>query len=293
MGDEVEQRQLPTTLGGQAVVEGVMIRGPRGTAVCVRTPDGEIVCQTQRVSAGGALQRIPVLRGVAALGDTLSQGMRAMIWSAQVATGQEPTEPSSGAVRLTTGLSMAFISTVFLLAPAAASRRIERRAGNPRVAALLEGAGRVGMLLGYLRTIGRLPQAQRLFAYHGAEHRAIQAYEAGEPLEVETLHHFPNAHVRCGTSFLLTTTVVSTVLYAALGPQSLGKRLLSRIVLLPVIAGLSYEAIRVAGNAKGPLRLLFRPNIALQSLTTRDPDDEQMEVALAAVRSAIELHQPE
>lgn len=270
-----------------------MIRGPRGTAVCVRKPDGEIVCQTQRVESGGALRRIPIVRGVAALGETLSQGMRAMIWSAQVATGQEPTEPSNATVRLTTGLSMAFISTIFLLAPAAASRRLEGRVRNRRLAALMEGGARISMLLGYLRTIGRLPQAQRLFAYHGAEHRAIQAYEAGEPLEVETLHHFPNAHVRCGTSFLLTTTVVSTVLYAALGPQSLGKRLLSRIVLLPVIAGLSYEAIRLAGNAKGPMRLLFRPNIALQSLTTRDPDDEQMEVALAALRSVIALHQGE
>jgi uncharacterized protein YqhQ len=285
-------RALPATLGGQAVIEGVMIRGPRGAAVCVRKPDGEIVCKTQAVQAGGRLRRVPVLRGVAALGDTLSQGMRAMIWSAQVAAGREPEEPTEGAVRATTAVSLGLISALFLLAPAAASRRFERAsARNRRLAPLMEGITRVSMLLGYLRAVGRVPQAQRLFAYHGAEHRAIQAYEAGRPLEVETLHHYPNAHVRCGTSFLLTTTLISSLVYAAIGPQPLGRRLLSRIVLLPLIAGLSYEAIRIAGSARGPLRLLFRPNIALQSLTTRDPDDGQMEVAIAAVREAVALHQ--
>jgi len=283
----------PATLGGQAVIEGVMIRGPRGAAVCVRKPDGEIVCQTHPVESGGRFRRVPVLRGVAALADTLSQGMRAMIWSAQVAAGQEPEEPTDGAVRATTAMSLAFVSAFFLLAPAIASRRFERASSrNRRLAPLMEGVTRVSMLLGYLRAIGRVPQAQRLFAYHGAEHRAIQAYEAGQPLEVETLHRYPNAHVRCGTSFLLTTTLVSSVVYAAIGPQSMGRRLLSRIVLLPVIAGLSYEAIRIAGSAPpGPLRLLFRPNLALQSLTTRDPDEGQMEVALAAVRAAVALHQ--
>jgi uncharacterized protein YqhQ len=157
----------------------------------------------------------------------------------------------------------------------------------------MEGVLRVGTLVGYLRTVGRLPQAQRLFAYHGAEHRAIQAYEAGEPLEVESLQHFPNAHVRCGTSFLLTTTLVSSAIYAALGPQPLGKRLLSRLALTPVIAGLSYEALRLAGASpsNGIWRLLFRPNLALQSLTTRDPDESQMEVALAAVRAALAAHE--
>jgi uncharacterized protein YqhQ len=133
-----------------------------------------------------------------------------------------------------------------------------------------------------------MPQAQRLFAYHGAEHRAIQAYEANEPLEVETLRRFPNAHMRCGTSFLLTTTLVSSLVYATLGPQPLGRRLLSRLLLTPLIAGLSYEAIRLGANAPGGFRrVLFRPNLALQALTTRDPDEPQMEVALAALRAAL------
>jgi len=289
-------RSLPPTLGGQAVVEGVMIRGPKGAAVCVRTPDGEIVCQTHPVASVTAFSRIPILRGVAALGDTMGQGMRAMIWSAQVAAGQEPEEPSAGSVRATTALSMGFVSAFFFLVPAIASKRLEGRAkgrfSGGRLGGLLEGFARIGMLVGYLRAIGRVPQAQRLFQYHGAEHRAIQAYEAGDPLEIDELHKYPNAHVRCGTSFLLTTTVISSVVYAAIGAQSLVSRMLSRIILMPVIAGLSYEAIR-AGNAVsgGPLSLLFRPNMALQSLTTSDPDEAQMEVALAAVKEALALHQ--
>lgn len=283
---------LPPTLGGQAVVEGVMIRGPKGLAVCVRNPDGEIVCRTHRSEAGASVRGLPVLRGIAAIGDTLSQGMRAMVWSAQVAAGQEPDEPDERQLKLTTALAVAVMGGLFLIAPAIATRRIERVAGRSRFASAIEGLTRIGTLVGYLRTVGRLPQAQRLFEYHGAEHRAIQAYEAGQPLEVATLYQYPNAHVRCGTSFLLTTTIISSVMYAAIGPQPPVRRLLSRLLLTPIIAGLSYEAIRLASSAPSALsQLIFRPNMALQGLTTRDPDASQMEVALAAVQAAIELHQ--
>ena len=150
---------VPTTLGGQAVVEGVMIRGPRGAAVCVRNPDGEIICRRHPDQASSSLSRFPILRGVVALGDTLSQGMRAMIWSAQVAAGQEPEEPSDASVRATTALSLGFVSAFFMLAPALASRRLEGRVPSRRFGGLIEGLVRVGMLVGYLRTIGRVPQA--------------------------------------------------------------------------------------------------------------------------------------
>ncbi len=282
----------PPTLGGQAVIEGVMIRGPQGAAVCVRRPNGELACRTERMEGPRLLRGVPILRGVVALSETVSQGMRAMVWSAQVAAGAEPKEPEQRQIRAVTGLSLGFISGLFMLAPAIATRRLERRVRHPRLAALIEGLVRVGTLVGYLRTVGRVPQAQRLFAYHGAEHRAIQAYEAGEPLEVDSLRHFPNAHVRCGTSFLLTTTLISSLVYAAIEPQPLGRRLLSRLVLTPLIAGLSYETIRIASQSPdGVWRWLFRPNLALQALTTRDPDEAQMEVALAAVRAALALHQ--
>jgi len=269
-----------------------MIRGPKGAAVCVRNPDGEIICQRHPVNTQTPFSGVPVLRGVAALGDTISQGMRAMIWSAQVAAGREPEEPDETSVRLTTMLSLGFVSAFFLIVPSIASRRIERRVGSGRLGSLWEGVARIGMLVGYLRTIGRLPQAQRLFQYHGAEHRAIQAFEAGDALETEELYKYPNAHVRCGTSFLLTTTVISSVVYALVGAKSFGGRILTRIVLMPVIAGLSYETIRLGHSASGgPFAILFRPNMALQSLTTADPDESQMEVALAAVKEAIALHQ--
>ena len=282
---------LPATLGGQAVIEGVMIRGPKGSVVCVRKPDGEIAVRTDRSDSGGGARRLPVLRGIMALSDTLSQGMRALTWSAQIAAGEEPEEPSQNQIRLTTAMSLGAMSVIFLLAPAVATGRLERTTRFRRFTAAAEGLFRAGTLLGYLRAIGRVPQAQRLFGYHGAEHRAIQAYEAGEPLEVESLRHFPNAHPRCGTSFLLTTTLLSSAIYALLGPQTLGRRLLSRLLLTPVIAGLSYEAIRVAGTSSSPFwRFVFRPNLAMQALTTRDPDEGQMEVAVAAVEAALTLH---
>ena len=284
---------LPPTLGGQAVIEGVMIRGPNGLAVCVRKPDGQLACRTQRSEGAGRLRSIPLLRGVAALGETMSQGMRAMIWSAQVAAGREPEEPTSSQVQATTAMSLGLVAAFFMLAPAIATRRLQRGVRSSRLAGAAEGLTRVGMLLGYLRTIGRLPQARRLFAYHGAEHRAIQAYEAGEPLSVTSLRRFPNAHVRCGTSFLLTTTLISSAVYAALGSQqTFGRRLLTRLALTPLIAGLSYEAIRLGSASRGGLwSWIFRPNLALQALTTSDPDEPQMEVALEAVRAAVALHQ--
>lgn len=283
---------MPPTLGGQAVVEGVMIRGPQGAAVCVRKPDGELACRTQRSDGARRLRGVPVLRGLVTLGETLSQGIRAMIWSAQVAAGQEPKEPGEGQLRATTAISLGLASALFLLAPAVATGRLERVVKRSRLTDALEGLVRVGMLVGYLQAIGRLPQAQRLFAYHSAEHRAIQAYEAGEPLEVASLRRFPNAHVRCGTSFLLTTTLVSSLLYAAIRPQSVGHRLVSRLALTPLVAGLSYEAIRLAGpSPQGLWSWLFRPNLMLQALTTRDPDEPQMEVALAALHAALTLHE--
>ena len=270
-----------------------MIRGPRGAAVCVRNPDGEIICETHPVAGPSGLSRFPIVRGIAALGEHRGQGGRGMSGSAQGAAGQEPEQPSEGSGRATTALSRGFVSAFFRLGPALVSRRIEGRLrGGGRFSGLLEGLARIGMLVGYLRAIGRVPQAQRLFQYHGAEHRAIQAYEAGDALEVDELHKYPNAHVRCGTSFLLTTTIISSVVYAAIGVQSLGGRIISRIVLMPVIAGLSYEAIRLGSAASGgPFSFIFRPNMALQSLTTSDPDEGQMEVALAAVKAALALHQ--
>jgi uncharacterized protein YqhQ len=286
----------PATLGGQAVVEGVMIRGAKGFAVCVRRPDGEIVCRSERTGAAAPAHGVPVLRGMFALGDTLTQGMRALVWSAQVAAGREPEEPSERQVRFSAAMSLGALAGFFLLAPAATGRRTEGLARRlklpPRLAGVTEGFTRVGMLVGYLRTIGRLPQAQRLFAYHGAEHRAIQAYEARLPLDVDTLRRFPNAHVRCGTSFLLTTTVISSILYGLLGPMNAGRRVLTRVALMPLVVGLSYETIRLASISPNPLlKLLLRPNLQLQALTTRDPDEEQMAVAIAAVRAAVELHQ--
>ena len=291
---EQPQPSLPRTLGGQAVVEGVMIRGPEAMAVCVRRPNGELACHTERNQTAGGLRRVPLLRGILALGETLSQGTRAMMWSAQVASGKEPEEKKAeergGSVATTFGFASAL--SLFLLGPALSTGRLERAIGQPRLAAALEGVVRIGIMTGYLVVVGFLPQARRMFGYHGAEHRAIQAYEAGEPLEVESLRRFPNAHVRCGTSFLLTTSVVSTLLYAGIGPQRLRRRLVSRLALAPVVAALSYEAMRLGSTAKrGPLRWLFRPNLALQRLTTRDPDESQMEVALAALKAALVAHE--
>jgi uncharacterized protein YqhQ len=275
-----------------------MIRGARAMAVAVRRPDGSIALRADRLGNiyTSALRRVPLIRGVIVLWETLALGMKALAWSAAVATdegaeeGEVPGEQQSlGALSwIVMGLSMAVGVALFFIIPVVATAWLEGELPT-FVVVLLEGLLRLGMLVGYIWLIGRSEEISRVFQYHGAEHMAIHAFEEGRELTVQAIRRFPKEHPRCGTSFLLTVGVVAVFVFALLGSPPLWWRISSRIVLVPVIASIAYEAIRFAGfHQRWPLvRWLFAGNIALQYLTTRVPEDEHIQVAIASLEHAI------
>jgi uncharacterized protein YqhQ len=279
-----------TYYGGQAVIEGVMVRGPRTMAVAVRRPDGTLALKSESLGGlyTGLLRRAPLIRGVVVLWETLALGMRALGYSAQVAAGEEEGELSGAYTWGTIAVTFVLVAAVFFAGPVLLTGWLEDSLGGTG-AVVVEGLLRLTLFLVYVWAIGLLPDVRRVFAYHAAEHRAIHAYEAGQPLRVEAVRPFPNAHPRCGTGFLLTVMVVALVVFTLLGSPPLWWRVLSRVALLPVIASLSYEAIRLGLLVEGVpgLNWLLRPNLLLQSLTTRDPDDDQIEVALAALQGVL------
>jgi len=276
--------------GGQAVIEGVMVRGPRTMAVAVRRPDGTVALKSEALGGlyTGLLRRVPLIRGVVVLWETLVLGMRALNYSARVAAGEDEGEVSSAYIWVTMAVTFVLVAAVFFAGPVLLTGWLEDILGGTG-AVVVEGLLRLALFLAYVWAIGLMPDVRRVFAYHAAEHRAIHAYEAGRPLQVEAVRPFPNAHPRCGTGFLLTVMVVALLVFTLLGTPPLWWRLLSRVVLLPVIASLSYEAIRLGMLVERIplLNWLLKPNLLLQSLTTRNPDDKQIEVALAALQGVL------
>ncbi|MCZ7551306.1 MAG: DUF1385 domain-containing protein [Anaerolineales bacterium] len=279
------EERMPT-YGGQAVIEGVMMRGAQSVAIAMRAPDNQIILHTEPLTAiyRSKILKVPFVRGVIGLWDALGLGMRALTISANVQTGED--EKLEGpALYFTLGLSFALGIGLFFLAPAAVGQLSERFLGlNSWWGNLIEGLIRLGLLVGYIWAVGRVPEIQRVFAYHGAEHKTINAFEAGAELKPEIVKGYSLEHPRCGTSFLLTLVLLSVVLFSLLGPLPLGLRLLSRVLLLPVLAGISYEYIRwTAHHLESPfVRKIIRPNMALQHLTTREPSLEMLEVSIAA-----------
>ena len=277
--------------GGQAVIEGVMIRGPHSVVVACRRPDGEIAVRRETLGGvyTGLLRRIPFVRGVIVLWETMALGMRSLIFSSNVALGEEENEISPIAV-IGMGLAaLVVVAAIFFAGPVLLTSWLEGRIDSSVVVVVIEGLIRLAILVAYIGLIGLVPDIRRVYAYHGAEHKSIHALEAGDPLEPTAVQRHPTAHVRCGTSFLLTIVVVSVVLFAALGSQELWMRVASRVVLIPVIAAIAYELIRLGGRFYGnPVaRVLMWPNLALQKLTTRQPDDSQVEVALRALHEVM------
>lgn len=290
--------------GGQAVIEGVMMRGSKALAVAVRNPQGEIVIHSEPLNAriyGGALAKVPFLRGLTLLWDALGLGIKSLMFSADVAleeegegedeTGaanEEPERVFEGPLQWGTVLfSLSFAVILFFLIPAFVGDLVARwlDAGSQVVVSnAVEGVVRLIILVGYIWAIGQLPDIKRLFGYHGAEHKTINAYEAGAELSPASVDRFSLQHPRCGTAFLLTVVIISILLYTLLPPLTLPQRLLSRVILLPLIAGIAYEFIRFTARHqdKAIIRLITRPNLALQRLTTRPPDEEMLAVAIAA-----------
>jgi len=283
--------------GGQAVIEGVMMRGPSAVAVAVRRPDGEIVSYAERLSGlfTTRLRNVPLLRGVAVLAESLILGARALGWASDVASeesdGREPPEPLGLSGWLGLFLTMGIASAVFFLGPVLATFWLDGPLGSPWWSLLIESALRLVVLIGYVWLIGQSEEIQRVFQYHAAEHQTIHAHEHGPELSVPAVRRYPPEHPRCGTSFLLTVAVVSAVIFVFTGADPLWWRFASRLLLIPLVAGLSYEAIRFGGLHDGwPLvRSLFTANLMLQRLTTRTPDDEQIQVALEAFRQVRRL----
>lgn len=274
------------TYGGQAVLEGVMMRGGKAVAIAMRAPDQQIVIHTEKLGGiyRSRIAKIPFLRGLVVLWDALGLGMRALTISANTQTGED--EQLEGPVLyLTLGISLALGIGLFFLLPAAAGQMAERYLGlNAWWGNLAEGLVRLGLLVGYIWAVGRVPDIRRVFAYHGAEHKTINAYEAGVELTPENVSGFSLEHPRCGTAFLLTLVLISVVVFSLLGPLPLFWRLASRILLLPLLAGLAYEYIRWTANHldSSLVQALIKPGLALQGLTTREPDLPMLEVAIAA-----------
>jgi len=280
--------------GGQAVLEGVMMRGRRYMAVAVRAPDRSIVLHSERLPVhlyGGVISRVPLLRGVTMLWDSLVLGLAALTFSADVAmreegerhqpttTGMKAATWGSVAIALVLGVGLFFVLPLLLVG-------LYERAVSPSFwSHLIETFVRLGLLVGYVYVVGFTGEIRRVYRYHGAEHKTIHAYEHGDPLVAAAIQRYPTAHPRCGTAFLLLVIVVSIIVFALIGTPDLVTRIASRIVLIPVIAGIAYELLRFGGThyEKSPLvRLMVAPGILLQAITTKQPDDDMIEVAVAA-----------
>jgi uncharacterized protein YqhQ len=292
------------TYGGQAVIEGVMMRGQKACAVAMRAPDGRIVLHKEKLSGiyASRLARLPFLRGVVLLWDALGLGMRALTLSANMQSGED--EKLEGpALYLTLGISLALGIGLFFLLPAAVggwAEHLLNRAANASAFSsglwagnLLEGVLRLLLLIGYIWAIGFMPDVKRLFGYHGAEHKTINAFEAGAELTPESVAKFSLEHPRCGTAFLLTLALLSILVFTALGPLPLLWRLISRVLLIPVLAGIAVEYIRWTANHLGNpiVQWMIKPNLALQRLTTREPDMSMLEVAIESFKTMRQAEQ--
>ncbi len=277
------------TYGGQAVIEGVMMRGQKAYAIAMRAPDGTVAIHTEKLTKvyRSGITKVPFLRGSILLWDALGLGMSALTISANTQTGED--EKLEGpALYLTLGLSLTLGIGLFFLLPAGLGGLAEHYLGwSSWLNNLTEGALRLLFLVGYIWAISFMPDVKRLFMYHGAEHKTINAFEAGAELTPEVVANYPIEHTRCGTAFLLTLVLLSILVFTALGPMSIFWRLATRILFIPILAGVAIEYIRwTANHLDSPfVQMLIKPNLALQHLTTRTPDHSMLEVAIASFNS--------
>jgi uncharacterized protein YqhQ len=278
--------------GGQAVIEGVMMRGRHHLSVAVRRPNGQVTVVTRRLSSAytGRLRNILFVRGVFVLVETLVLGIQTLFQSANYALGEKDEEISPVMLWGVLAASIGFAVAIFFLAPLFITNFIDPHLDSSLVSNIVEGVIRMGIFVLYLALINLLPDIRRIFAYHGAEHKTVNAYEGEAPLEPSAVSRYSTAHVRCGTSFLFAVLVISILVFALLGQPDLWLRVISRIVLIPVIAAIGYEFTRFSARYADNrvLRVLFMPGLALQRLTTRQPTDDQLEVAISALKGVVE-----
>ena len=277
-------------VGGQAVIEGVMMRDAHRTATAVRLPNGEIDVETRTVSSirdRYPALNLPLIRGSVIMVESLIIGMRALSFSAQAA-GEEDEQMTKKEIAMTILFALVLASILFIVIPTGAAHLAAAYTDDPVVFNLIEGGIRLMVFLLYIWGISFMGGIRRVFQYHGAEHKTIHCYEAGEALTVENVQKFPRLHPRCGTNFLLIVMVVAIVFHVFFGWPDLWLRILSRLAILPVVAGVSYEIIRFAGRSENHLvHILITPGLWLQYLTTRPPADEMVEVAIESLKAVL------
>lgn len=310
-----EKKTHITSIGGQAVMEGVMMRGPFKTATAVRKPDGEIECKVEKngTKTRSGFFKLPIVRGCVSFVDSLVIGMRALMWSAEFVDlegDEEETESKFDkwledklgdkikdvVIGVSVFIAIIFSVGMFMVLPWLVSLLLDLVTDSHFLITLGEGVIRIVIFLGYMLLISRMKEIQRVFEYHGAEHKTIACYEAGEELTPENVKKYPRLHPRCGTSFLLFVMVISIIIFFLIPEFTfvsgiIVKKLLAiavRLCLLPVVAGLSYEVIRLAGRSNNKcVKILTKPGLMLQKVTTREPDEKQIEVAIASMLPCI------
>lgn len=284
----MEEKKI--TIGGQAVIEGVMMRGPELTATAVRTPEGKIEISSRPVNSISdryPILKKPLLRGCVSLIESLVIGIRSLGYSAQMA-GEEEEQLSDRELAGTIAFAFVLAAILFIAIPTGAAKLFHSITEDPVFLNLMEGVLRLFIFIAYIVGISRMKDIQRVFQYHGAEHKTIACFEAGEALTVENAIKHTRFHKRCGTSFLLIVMLVSIFVFAFLGWPSLIERIVSRIVLLPVVAGISYEIIRFSANSDNCiLGWAVKPGLWLQRLTTREPEPDMLEVAIESAKAVL------
>ena len=277
-------------VGGQAVIEGVMMRDANKTATAVRLPNGEIEVETHPVTSirdRYPVLNLPLIRGSVIMVESLVIGMRALSFSAQAA-GEEDEQMTKKEIAMTILFALVLASVLFIVIPTGAAHLAAAYTDDPVVFNLIEGGIRLFVFLLYIWGISFMGGIRRVFQYHGAEHKTIHCYEAGEALTVENVQKFPRLHPRCGTNFLLIVMVVAIVFHVFFGWPDLWLRILSRLAVLPVVAGVSYEIIRFAGRSENRIvRIMITPGLWLQYLTTRPPEGEMVEVAIESLKAVL------
>ncbi len=313
MSENKNQTCHITSIGGQAVIEGVMMRGPKESAIAVRKPDGEIIVEKKPINSFVAkykINKIPFVRGVFSFVESLIEGTKALMFSAEFfdieededkRKKEEMTEEElkkfeakekktlNVAIYASVVVALIFSIGVFMLLPAAIIEGVRHFVElNQVVVSLFEGVLRILIFLLYVILVSRMEDIKRVFQYHGAEHKTIFCYEAGEELTVENVRNQKRLHPRCGTSFLILVMIVSIILFSFISAENAVLRVLIRLLLLPVVAGISYELIKFAGRHSGPVvRVISAPGMWLQKITTNEPDDSQIEVAIESLKAVL------
>lgn len=283
--------------GGQAVIEGVMIRGRSAVVTAIRRPGGDIAIDSKPVPTieKSRARRIPFVRGVVVLFESLALGLKSLMYSANIALEEEEEQLSNKALWGMIAIGAVLVVAIFFVAPLFLTKLINSFLPNSVAFALIEGIIRIVMFVAYLKLIGLMPDVKRVFTYHGAEHKTVNAFEAGVTLQPDAVKVYSRAHVRCGTSFLFFVLIVAILVFSLVGRQVLWLMVIYRIVLIPVIMGIGYEIIYFGARHTNNwlMKIVLTPGLWLQSLTTGEPDNRQLEVAIAAMNKAVEIDRAE